>query len=537
MNARFALVAILVASASTAVWAADPQPTRPAIQVTMRDMAKISAHWQESIYATVWKDPALASIRSKLVPDGIQAPDVFSVVEMLSDMTAIDWRWLGMRLDSFGNPSNATSFCGDFGAYAEAVERQARSSWYTDLIEPRSIAGADSAVANRDEVLARFGSTVVAMPSRSTSIAPWKIPAHEGDLSVRIDLRAMLESARSISNGDALAQLDAGVRSLGPLLTTIDQRFEIVPEGILQRWRIDAAVPGLAPVEREVLARLPGNTLTVLAVGIDGRSLWAKGRKPVMEWINGGDPTGAKRAAQESEQAIDQRLTALHFDFSLSDLVTSFRGTVFVAFTPAAPVPAITLAFPRSRPCDALVDWFLTAMKQKVPAEGGQHPLVLPNVPVQLIAARDRGHWLITSDGALATSWLGGKVGGWQQSAAGALTLSKAAPGSCMLGSSDTPAVLRLASAFLKPVINASPGLDPADKVGISQALARLAELASPGYLVAGFDQGRLAGEARGVIGNLVIPALWTGVALGDADKKRASEVDAHDPLNDDPLK
>jgi hypothetical protein len=536
MDVRRLFAVLFALAAASAACAADSFSARPPIQVTIREVAKITAHWDACIYAKVWNDPSLKSLREKLSPDRSADPSAFSVGEMLAQLASIDWRYLGMRLDSFGNPLAATSFCGDFGTYAEAVEREAHAKLYRDLIEPRAIAGADSAVADHDQILARFGTTVLALPVSTVKIAPWRMPNHEGDCAVRLDPRGMLESTRAIAKGESLDQLEAAIRSLGPMLTVIDQRYELVPEGVLQRWKIDAAVPGLAPVDRDVLARLPASTLMVLAMGFDGKALWSKGRKPIMEWLNGGHPAGAKRAAQESEQAIDQLLTAMKLDFTLSDLVTGLHGTMFLAVTPGAQLPGITVAFPRSRQIDALMEWMLRTVKQTPPPEGAQSALRLPNLPIPMVASRDREHWVFTSDAGLAAAWLGGKPGGWSQSPPGTLALSKSAQGSTMIGASDTAAVLRALSPLIVPLINASPGIDAADKVGLAQALAKLAEKAEPGYFVAGFDQGKLCGECRGAIGNIIVPAACLAWTLSTMASPKAADKD-ESVLDDAPMR
>ncbi len=489
-------------------------PSRPAVEAIVRDMAKVAAHWDTSIYGQLWNDPILAGVRKKAEDPKGDAMG-FSLVAMLKNLRSFDGRWLGLRLDSFGNQVSTTSFCGDFGAYAEEVERKVHATMYLDLIEKRAVPGADSAFGSRDDVLARFGSTVLAMPTRSAApIAPWKIAPHDGDLFVRIDPRALCDSIRAILKDEQARQFEAAASAIAPLLGTIEQRYEIVPEGILQRWKTDIVVPGLAPLDREVPARLPATALTVLAIGFDGKSFWSKGRQPLLEFIAARNGGAAKPSAQEAEQGIDRLFTQLKFDFTLAELVNNLHGTIVVAITPGAPLPAATIAIPRSRQCDVVVEWFMKSLKQPVPAEGAQSFLTLGGLPAAIMALRDRGHWVLTTDPALATAWLGGKPGGWAQSPAGTLALSKSTAATTILGSSDSTAALRTSSGYLQPVINSLRGCDDADKRGLMQALAKLAEKAAPGYLVAAFEQGRLAGECRGVVGNWFLPACWAGLVM-----------------------
>jgi hypothetical protein len=156
--------------------------------------------------------------------------------------------------------------------------------------------------------------------------------------------------------------------------------------------------------------------------------------------------------------------------------------------------------------------------------------LPIPNVPVPVSVICDKSHWVLTSDASVTTGWALGNPGGWSDSPAGKLALSKAPQGATLIGSSDTPAVLRTVGGYLNMALGMASAMDPQQKQSALQAFNKLGVVAKPGYLFAAPDHGKIVIEDRGLFGFIGIP-LSVGVVAGfmapSAHKSRAQAGEA----------
>ncbi len=490
----------------------------PLVDLSLSDGAKLIERWNASIYGKLWNDPALAHPRSKLMDKlaEIEAGIGFAPTDALSKLTAGGLRVLpGAGADAAkpGPLKPVVLMQGDLGDFAAKLAQVIMTANGNPAAVKIPGAADAFAIPGQQTTIARFANVFqVAVDGALTDLKPWQ-PAATGDADMvaRFDgarwTDLMAQQAAGQANAANATEMMAFARRHSGMM---DLHLSLTAEGM--REHIVSSVPplGTLPADRALLARLPAETLMVLAIGIDGGAAWKELRRPLMSML--AMPLGAADATA-AEKAIDQRLQNQGLNLTLSSLIEGAKGTALLAVTPGTPFPAVTLAMPRSPAFDQVFGLLAQMLQVAAPTDGTAIALPIPNLPVAVQLAVDRTHWLISSDAALPQTWLAGSPGGFADAPAGKAALTNAPAQSHVIGASNTPAVLRTLAGFLSLALNANPNLDGKDKQAIMQGIARAAATASTGWLALSTDGQRTVIDDRGLIG--MGPLIAFGVIAG----------------------
>jgi hypothetical protein len=501
MRVHRPLVASLLA---ISVWGADAAPavapapaaSQPLAEVRLADGTALNTHWQASLYGRIWQDPACAPLREHVTTALNEAGEKWGVhpLDLIAALNGAALRLDGIDPVEGGTPLPRLIARADVGAHATAVFTALTS--HLEASTDAAVAGADQSVQldDKTKLLARFGSLLVAAFQVPMDQArAWKPTPADADVAGSIDLIALKrtllallpDKAADFSDLDELGQVQA--------------RASLVPEGIHEVFTTSHASPGSQTLDLAQLKRLPATTLLTLGFGLDGAVIWQAKRDKLLTQL----ATALNQPdAAATEAHINEQLKAFGLTHTIADLITGWKGTSFLAVTQGMPFPGVSLMVPRSPAIDELVTVLLTQVQSTVPPEGGVMPVTVPGMPLPLNIARDAGHWLITSDPLLGNTWTSGEPGGWADSAAGKAALAHAGERCVVLGSSDTPTIIRT----IAPLLQMTGTAKPQDLA----ALNTLASMVSTGWLA-----GRLQGEGsviedQGVTG-------FTGLIAGGA--------------------
>jgi len=494
------------------------------VEVAVPDGARLRAHVDASIYGQLWADPAFAPLRARCESQ---------LAELKANQGVDLPRWYG-ALTSAGVIAHAPAAEGadpsaalmvDVGALAPELFTMWRTK--TDGASPANVPGADEAFTKvgpdgGSQLVARLGS-LVASTSDGSPIPAWRPSAGKYDLSLRLDGPALgtVLAARMAQGGQV-----TGALLTGPALTAayghVTYDLTVVPEGVHERIVTDAVAPWLIPVDRAALDRLPANALTCLAVGINGKQLWTIIRTPMLTLM--ADAQGL--SIEDGEDALNANLAQFGVETGLADLIGGVKGTITVAISPAAPFPAVTLSIPRSTGIDELVTALATQIGGEVPAVGGSSMLPLPGAPLMLTLACDQRHWLVTSDPAQATAWLGGAVSGWSTTPTATLALDQAGTDAVLIGASDTPTLVRTLIPFI--ALGMGRTVEQKVKQASLASLGRVAALAKTGWIVGrARREGGVEVELRGLTGYALMPAVIAAIAIPNLLESRVSANEA----------
>ena len=513
--------------------AADPAPLA---ELRVADGKELIAHWQATPIGRTWTDPALKPLRDQW--DDIERKNLethgATVIGTLASLTKIS----GVVFPAPG-PIPQVRMTVDAGALATPLMAKLTKE---SGLGPKTVAGADEAVGNEHLLLARFGTTLVGTDAGSVPkvVAPGPVT---GDVHGVLHVAATVAWLKQlpVANQDANRLIHQMITAWeAQQVTTADYRATVVPEGVLEVLRSDGRPsPGGQPVDRALLARLSATTVAAVGVGLDLSAAWAAQRTQLLaQWapMVGRDPADVD--AVEAE--INRVLTTLGLPVTMAQLAET-KGTLVVALSPGMPVPGITIWLPRSPAIDQLVAVALTKAQVAAPAEGTGTPVFIPGVPLPLTLARDAGHWSITTDAQESDAFLAAKSGGWADSAAWKLALSRAPTDAPVIGASDTPALARLVSGAVGMALGMQRQGDPAVRQAILQGLVRLAKEASTGYVVAGTRDHQQVVEVRSLTGLAALPvgggligmSMANRHATAPAAKKPAAGEAAKKPAAD----
>lgn len=492
--------------AAACLFAGEAAPVAAPVPVTVRlaDGVKLQQAWDASLYAKVWADPAVKPLREKWAEAMKEAETElgFNPIDLIAAIKGARVQFLGMQ-----GEKPKLIIRADLGAFAGKVIALAAKEG--TVLKPVQVAGADEAIGDEKGTFARFGNVlVVAFGVPPTAEGPTgDAPAA---LSLDLDAKLLVETIASAIPADKKAEFDKVISSLKPYLGTWTYRGDIVAEGIRERVAGEVPSPGIQPVDRSILARLPATTLMALSWGFDGKSYWKTAGETLLnqadEVMHSGAPLGAQATAQE----IQDFLAAMGIQVSPQQIIEGLSGTGFVAITQGVPFPAITLAIPRSTAMDQLVELGLKQIGNPVPAEGASEAITIPDtmMPIAITLIRDQGQWVLTTDLGLAGSWTSGAPGGFADTAMAKTLFAKAPAHSYLLGASDTPAVLRTIQGYLGMALGMVDSLTPEQKQAISGAILRLAGNASTGYVYGAADAKHSEFESRGLIGLIGLSPL-----------------------------
>ncbi|MDW8372141.1 MAG: hypothetical protein RMM29_00635 [Planctomycetota bacterium] len=500
---RRLLLATLLAAALAAGDAA------PLVQLRAADGPDLQQAWERSLYGQLWQDPAFAELRRQVLDAARQTSAETGVDpwQLIREQRGLTLQVLpGREPKKFRVLSQV-----DLGAQAKAVFARIASPPQSPPKQRVAVPGADEAVRHDEAVTARFGNVLVVAINEGARRLP-SAPATAA-LAIDIDAPAILAHLAAIAPPAQQADIRRAAAQLQPFLGRLSYRGDLVSEGVRERITSDQPLPGAIAVDRALLARLPTNTLLLLASGIDGREYWRVASESLLTMLDVALHEEQPQGLEATRREVDQLLAARGVQGGLQALVEGLRGTALIALTPAAPFPALTLALPRSPQLDALVAAALAqAPGNKLPPPGKSGLVRLPDVelPAPLQLVHGRTHWVFTTDALLAMGWESGRAGGFADSAAARAAYGAAAAEACIIGVSDTPQVLRTLHGFLGMLLMLG-AMDPETQQAVAQALLRTAELAQPGYLVAANTAQGAVIEARGLLGTGLIPVLLAG--------------------------
>lgn len=518
----------LVASilAATCCWAGDAVPaTTPLGSIAVADGAVLQQHWQASLYGQVWADPGMAWVRQQAAAGLLQLKneegvDLEGLLAAMKDLRA---EFLGMEPGRMLRPQFRAQ--GDFGAQAAALmtlaAAQARGA-------APAVPGADQAVAVGDGVLARFGTRLVF--ALNVEAKPWPVEGTSNDGRLAIDYRRFMRLVADMQQqmpGGAPEDFDAMLAKLEPWFGTLTWTSDLVAQGMHEVMLYDRSSPGLLPADRAQLDRMPATAIAAAAIGFDLGKMWPLFGDMWLDSIDQAMHGLAKAGPAATRAEIDQVLTALGVIGGLDALVKDLRGTVVIAITPGMPIPGFTIALPRSPSVDALMAVGLAQLGAVPPAEGASAMVAIPNVPVLPQVARDAGHWLITTDAAMAGDWLARRGGGFNASPTGKALLAKAPADAYLLAGLDTAGALRLAAPFVGMGVQQMP-IEPPGRQAVLAGFNRLATLAGPSLW---WSQDGARGnrtEADGPLGLGVLPiAMIAAIAIPNLLESRVAANEA----------
>jgi len=504
------------------------EATLPLMEARLADGTQLTKHWEASILALVWKDPAMAPLRDKL-SEGLDKAEKELGFAPLAVLAAIkDARMVLTGLskgDQFPIPHLQATV--DLGPLATTVLDKMAAAAGKDF-ERVEVAGAEVAYvpakATFPVTIARFGTRLALALGEPIGTVP-AVAASVSDFHLNADMTAGMKALDEALTPEMAALITSQLDTLKPYLGRITWDSTLLPEGMLDRMNSSAAVPPyLLPIDRAVLARLPAQALMAGGFGFDAPAYWVmlkeQFRAQAAAMAKGGAEVDmVAMMEQQAESAFQEAGLACTLDEVLADL----KGTVLMAIAPGAPFPTITIAIPRGPAVDQVVERMLQEVDTAMPAMGEAAIVPIPNVPLPIVIMRDQGHWLLTSDTAFSDQWATGASNGWSDSTAGALAISKAPAQANMIGASDTPAVLRTISSFASLALAMVPSLEPKQKTAIAQALSRLAAKASTGYMVSGATAGGQMSEFRGLLGLGFMPAVIAAIAIPNLLESRTT--------------
>ena len=499
MNRR--LLVPSLALVACCAWGAEPAPIA---ELTLADGKDLIAHWERTPWAKVWADPASKALHAPF--DEWQAEAAKKLggtpTELLAAISNCQ-----MTLRAGADPTKPVFTGGaDFGTFAAKLFALAKDA--SPKGEPATVPGADEALGSTSDtgipsVLARFANALaVAVNAQPVKPVARTVPL-DGDLLVQADLPRFFDLVAAASEDAELKQAMANAKAQllehGPGTTAY--HLDMVSEGFLERLEVDSTkVDGYLPVDRAVLARLPGTTLMALGFGTDGAAYWKSQRGTLLQsWAKlvGTDPADH----DATEAAIDAAIARAGIEVKLAEIVTGWVGTSLFAVSPGMPFPSLTLSIPRSAANDKLLAAGLAMIGGTLPEEGASAPLALPNVPVAVTIVRDKGQWIVSSDISAGDQWLSGKPNGWADSAAAKTALAKAPADAYLIGASDTPGVLRMLAGYAGMAMGMAKDVPAEQKQAFLQGLNILAANASTGYIVGGSKGDKQVVECRSITG------------------------------------
>jgi hypothetical protein len=379
----------------------------PIVEVAIPDGTRLIQHWNANPVGQMWNDPGLVPIRAKidtLKPQMIEelGCDPFAVLAALKSfrvlVSGIDYRGAGPQDMEFHVRFLVQADLGDqAGAVFAAIKVKYKGAAAT-------IAGATEALSPEEApeyALARFGTTLVVGPAKG--LKPQPIAPSDHDATIAFDGPALTKALQQLPIEDAKVRktIDLTLAMLKRLLVPMRQEIDVIEAGFRTHATAETALPWLTPVDLALFGRLPANTQDCSGIGFDGQALWADLRGPLFELV----ALNAGSTPAEAEKQADGLLAQVGITATWTQLVEGLRGTILFASAPGSPMPAYTLAIPRSPALDQVLGVGMKQLKAELPAEGQSAMVPVPNLPVAIMLVCDRSHWVVTTDLGLSSSW------------------------------------------------------------------------------------------------------------------------------------
>lgn len=442
---------------AVACWAGEAGPVR----IRLADAAVLERHWEASLFAKAFGDAQLSRLRERVVSalaDPRRGVGV-DAVAVARAARAIELGYFGS--DQRGRP--CWWLQADLGIQAPPVARGiAHWAGMTRLVE---VPLADEAWSMDGLTVARFaGIVAIGRPSTLLPAAPGRAAS---DIEIDADLRTL---AAGVRGTPVLEQVLALIATRDAGLTV---RADLNADGAAWRGEARMATDGLRAVDRALLSALPADTQAVILIGVDGRKAWHSSG-PGLRAL-------ADAALGDARGPLRDWLRGMLAGSALESLVTACDGTIALFATPGAPLPGMGLLAPRSQALDDAVAASCARFGCAVPAEGGSVLVPLQGLPVPVLLARWRTHWLLTSD-ARAEAWGRDGGAGFAASAMGAELLRRAPEGACYMAAIDGGAALRAGSALIGNWLDGQRGLRQGERQALLTGLINLSGILPPAY-------------------------------------------------------
>jgi hypothetical protein len=551
----------MVLACSALVATAVAGEAEPWLTVTVADGQRTLERFNSSIYGTVWHAPGFAPLRAKWWATMLknidevkqraaeQSGKPVSEVDPIAAFTketgldpftiASQFRFLELMIqgevtgkDESLHPAFRLAFDlgGPFAAYLAKEMAKNVDKGEAKRIE---VAGADLATLDtRDSMevpvrAMRFASQLVVTNAER---ADWQramtVAANPHDVDIRFmpsACTAFLE--RSLGTAER-KNAEVILNWMRGLEGSIEQQMDIVPEGVRSRFVMPVASAALAPVDRSVLARLPANTMSMMALGIDGKAWWNGEGKAWIERI-----ATSRQPPIPIEQAmdnLDQMAKDLGLDQGMQELVSGLKGTVVLALMQSAPIPTALLVLPRSPAMDHLVTRVLARAGQQPPADGSPLLVPLTPLPFSLSILKAEGHWLFTTDPVLSSTWMTTASGGWLDTPAAKVVLEKAGADAWLVAASDNAAEIRMYTGFAAMGLQQVPDLNAEERQSVLKTLHVLAQNAKPGWCTGRtHDRKRTELTVTGLTGGIFAPAIIAAIAIPNLLESRKTVTQA----------
>lgn len=519
------LLAPALAAALCAGDAAPAPAPAPIASLALADGPVLQRRWDASLYGRVWSEPGADWLRQRWADSVAEARAAtgLDLPALLASATGMRAEFLGMAPGVPARPRLRVQ--ADLGAQAAAVFALLAAK---ALPGPVAVAGADEArrLAAPAVVLARHGTRLVL--AADCDPAPWPAEPVPVDLRLRVDYRAVVEAMHDAMPAPDREALARTLRDLGPWMGTLVWDLGLVPPGAHEELAYDRPATGAIPVDRALLDRFPGDALAVAGLGVDLAEMWRMAGASWLDALDAAMHGGRRQGPEATRRALDAALVGLGVPGGLDQLVREVKGSLAIGVTQGVPFPAVSLAVPRSPAVDALVAAGAAALGGQVPVEGAAAVLPLANVPILITLARDRGHWLLTSDAQFAQPWLSGAPGGFLAAPAGAAMLAGAPADPYLLGGMDTAAVLRTLMPYASMGLAQARRMPNEAKQAASALLGRLARECGPSWIRAAAEGGGSRAVAEGPLGMGVVPvAVLAAVAVPNLLESRVAANEA----------
>lgn len=494
-----------------------------AVRVVCADGAQLEQHWNASLFGQVWGEPGLAPLRQR-VDAWLAQVKRDSGVDLAAAARAA--RGIQLRfLDIDDSRQARWAVQADLGPQAPQVARRLAAA--EGSARPLAITGADEAWSLSRQVLARFGGIVgFGRPGALLPLPPPPAPA--GDIAVRIETGGLLGMLRGSLEPAQAAQAGALLDLLARRWRSVALEAALDPAGVTWSGRFEGDVSGLKPADRALLERMPGTASTVQLIGCDGAAWWRAWGDELVAALDPLLHDGQSRGAAATLADLQAATAALGVAVDLPALIQGTVGTIALVQTPGVPFPGFTILVPRSAALDALVAGLCQRLGCRQPDEGGYALLPIPDLPVAIQLARDRGHWLIGTDALLASTWGGGAAGGFTATAMGRELLTTAPAQACILGANDLAPSLRMALGPVNLALGEVRGMSAAERQAVIVALVRIAALLPPGMHWGEAAPGRL--DLRGRGGDVLwvaLPAVIAAIAIPNLLESRVTANEA----------
>ena len=390
-----------------------------------------------------------------------------------------------------------------------------------------TVTGADDAyidIRNKSDLALRTLRFADQFVLTNTDRADWQKPVKPASSTHDLTLHLMpaLCAAfidKAIPAADR-AQTESLLARMRSMMGAVDLTMDLVPAGLATRLVIPEASVFTVPVDKKIMEKLPTNTLSAIALGIDGAAWWTKERAIFLQQLGATQTPPVN--AEQMEKNLDAMLKSQGLTCSTAQLAAGIKGTGMIALMQAVPFPTVALAIPRSQAFDAVVALALKKAQQEMPAEGAMAMIPLGMIPISLTLVRAPSHWLLTTDSLLASTWTDAAPGGWLNTPVGKLALDKAGTDAWMIGGADNAAEIRMYTGFLALGIQQVPNLSPEERQAVLKSMQILTKNAQPGWCT-GRNKGRTSEiEITGLTGGIFPLAIVSAIAIPNLLESRS---------------